>query len=458
MIKRVGTAVPLTALWSEHVDEGRSTLAVGELFVTWLSRIGQGAWQLLPLHETQLTPSGHFRAPSPYKSYGVGLNPTFFSSSWERHPTGQELAVFREQHAFWLSDYALFCAATEFFGTDSWNRWDEGLATRQDLSFWRKKLKANIYVHEVCQWQLLSQYRRLRRYARKRGVLLLGDMPFYVGFSSPLVWAHQELFDLVDGRPLYVSGCPDGPKAHFGRQVWGHPLYKWHEHSLLPEILSLWKARIAFLVELFDWVRLDHIKGFFQYGAMDVHTAKKDRMLSGPGAGVLIRLIHFARDKKLAVFAEDSGDRLLSLRRTLRRQRVPGMRIFRYGLTVKGGEELHSEYAEVGHYPANSVAYTSTHDTETLVGYLSGLTVPQLQRVAAAAKVAFTTDVLTLAAELRRAVVRSPSRLVVVPLQDWLLTTERVNVPGTERAEHDPNWRYRVPMAIEHLPEEIVVL
>ena len=37
----------------------------------------------------------------------------------------------------------------------------------------------------------------------------MGDVPFYVGISSPDVWAKKENFLLdTDGRPTFIAGVP----------------------------------------------------------------------------------------------------------------------------------------------------------------------------------------------------------------------------------------------------------
>ena len=46
----------------------------------------------------------------------------------------------------------------------------------------------------------------------------------------------------------------------------------------------------------------------------------------------------------------------------------------------------------------------------------------------------------------------SPSRVLVVQLEDVLGVREQVNVPGTIR-EH-PNWRRKLPLALEGWPDD----
>lgn len=128
------------------------------------------------------------------------------------------------------------------------------------------------------------------------------------------------------------------------------------------------------------------------------------------------------------------------------------MKIFRYALTTKGKERYFPHYAEPHTYPKNSVAVTTTHDTETLVGYLATLTAKQKQKLSRGAKAPYTVDDRDLAIHLRHALINSPAETVLIPIQDWLLTTDRINIPGTEKEVGDPNWQYVLNVPVEELP------
>ena len=132
----------------------------------------------------------------------------------------------------------------------------------------------------------------------------------------------------------------------------------------------------------------------------------------------------------------------------------PGVKILRFGLDEKKDIVI-GEYADVLHYPEFTVAYTSTHDTETLLGYLHNLTPEQKQRLAIAANVAYYPDDKIFAKTLRDAVLTSPAQAVIIPIQDWLLTTERINTPGTELPVNDPNWNFHLNIPIENLPTHL---
>lgn len=433
------------------------TFETGRLFLTWLSATGQRAWQFLPISETHLEPGSRTaRVPSPYKGYGIGLDSRYLPPpDADAKPTAQALRAFRRTHAAWLPTYAFFCALRDRFGTDDWTTWETGIRLRRPdaLRRWRRALDAEIEGHELLQWRLHAAYGRLRADAGRLDIRLLGDLPFYLPLRSPLVWARRDCFDLgPDGRPARVSGVPDGPRAHYGRQVWGHPLYRWRSRAAWNGIASLWRMRVRYHAGLYDLMRLDHAKGMFHYGAMDLKEPERDAILKGPGATLLKDIVRTARGAGLTLFAEDAGDRLEELRETLRALEVPGIRILRFAYNEKR-KTIEHEYADPANYREDAVAYTSTHDTETLMGYLRLLDAREKKHLCEHVRVEYASDDGLLAARLRGAVLASPARYVVIPIQDWLLSRDRINVPGTERPVGDRNWRYRMTVPVERLPK-----
>lgn len=102
---RIGTFVPLSALQSTSLQpEDNGTFAVAGAFLTWLKDTKQSAWQVLPLHETQLEVGSVTKhVPSPYKSYGVGLSPTYLDTTFAKlFPTTKELQKFLMKHKSWI--------------------------------------------------------------------------------------------------------------------------------------------------------------------------------------------------------------------------------------------------------------------------------------------------------------------------------------------------------------------
>lgn len=406
---------------------------------------------MLPLHETQLEPGSATRhVPSPYKGYGIGFDRKYLLGDTGRLRISPS---FQRREKAWLEDYAFFCALRDAFGTDDWTTWPEGVRKRVPLELkkWRKRLSEAVEAEKTTQGLLDALFRHLKRYAGKRGIALIGDIPYYLSHHSPLVWRYQHLFDLDNrGGLAHVSGVLDGPKSHFGRQVWGHPLYLWRGKKNFEEIMDLWELRIRSLSSIYDWVRLDHAKGFFSYGKLGV-SQSDDELLEGPGKPALESVLGACRRYGLRVFAEDTGEHSKPLKRILHRHRVPGIRILRFAYLEKE-ERVLKECADIGSYPVNVVAYSSTHDTITLLGFLERLSHSQRETLFRYMSLPRGQKPRETAISLRKALLRSKANMVLLPLQDWLLTTNRINIPGTEEEVGDPNWRYVMEKPIEKLP------
>lgn len=457
--KIIGTSAPLFCLRSgssELQEEAHGTTATAAVFLEWLKKSGQGAWQLLPLSETHLEPgSSTVHVSSPYKGYGIGLDPRWLSpEDASAMPTEEEFSAFTSTERDWIDDYAFFCALRDRFGTDDWTSWEKPIRLREPeaMRTWKETLKDDVNAHAVMQWRCHRAFRRLRETARSSGILILGDLPFYIPVQSPFVWAHSDRFQLDgEGKMKKVSGLPDSDKAHFGRQVWGHPLYDWNQEE---GVLDLWKFRITYFSRFYDMMRLDHAKGFFHYGSMHATDPDRDALAEGPGRKALEDVIRHARTCSLELYAEDAGDRLEELRETLHAGGVPGIRILRFAYNEKR-KSIETDYADVANYPEDSLTLTSTHDTIPLRAYAEVLTPEERAHVAEHVGIETTDDLELFTMRLIEAGVHSPSRISLVQMQDWLMSTARTNVPGTETPTGDPNWRYRMEKPIEDLPTTI---
>lgn len=460
--KIIGTLVPISALQSlnsRNVTHG--TFESGLAFLDWLHKTGQNAWQILPLHQTQLEKgSAVKRVPSPYKGYGIGLDPKYLAKVIDEtnETQGTEgLKRFVENNKDWINDYALFCALTTHFGTDDWREWNEGLRKRKKPSLikYGEKLKAEINNHILIQWKLHEEYESLRKKAEDLDILLVGDLPFYVSLRSPLAWMYQDIFQLEkDGSMRYVSGIPDTSAAHFGRQVWGHPLYDWNiKHR--KRMMMFWQLRLKYLSLLFDSIRFDHAKAFFNYGKMDLENKDRDMYIDGPGHKIFEEIMEYGKKCGLDIFAEDSGENLGELRSSLKKMKTPGIKIFRFALNEKK-KKVNKEYADLSSYPENTVVYTTTHDTESLILYLGMLTTTQKRQLAQLSGVDYSTIDSNLAVLIRSAIIKSGANTIIIPIQDWLLIKDRINIPGTEKELDDPNWHFVLKTPVENLPIVLV--
>jgi 4-alpha-glucanotransferase len=336
----------------------------------------------------------------------------------------------------WLEDYALFVALAESFGTADWSRWPQELVQREPtaLARWRLRLAQGIEQEKFTQFIFHRQWWSLKRLANEHKIELLGDLPIFVAYESADVWVNQSCFYLDDaGKRLVVAGVPPDYFAKQG-QLWGNPLYRWD--VLARDDYSWWVQRLRHSLKMYDSIRLDHFRGFESYWEVpaSAETAVDGRWVKGPGAAMFLSARH--QLGQLPIVAEDLGmisDEVHQLREDLD---FPGMRVYQFGFDDEGGR-----YHRPESYPENCVAYTGTHDNDTLVGWLNS----RSSRFKSGEDI--LDEYLDPSApdaywQAVSDVVGSSANTIILPLQDLLGldSSARMNVPG----QADDNWGWRI--------------
>jgi 4-alpha-glucanotransferase len=399
--------------------------AAARRFFAWAHEAGVSVWQILPVG-----PAGE--GGSPY----AALSAFAGESSWFADDgSGSRAAVasFRDEHAAWLDDWALYAALKDAHNGLPWFAWDEKLRRRDPRALAESAvaLRDVLSRHRGAQYTFHTRWSRLRGEARDRGITILGDVPIYPALDSADVWAHQDLFHLdEDGAPTIVAGVPPDYFSESG-QLWGNPLYRWDR--LRETGYAWWIDRLRHGLALHDQLRLDHFRGFAGYWAVsaDAETAEDGAWQPGPGAA-LFEAVRAALGT-LPFVAEDLGvitADVVALRTALG---LPGMRVLQFGFDAHDGEHAPHRLTR------DVVVYTGTHDNDTTRGWFTALDDATQARI---------LDYLGGSADevswsMIRAAYTSVADLAVVPLQDVLdLGSEaRMNTPGIARG----NWSWSAP-------------
>ena len=168
-----------------------------------------------------------------------------------------EVRDFAQRHAGWLVDYALFMALKTAYDLKPYWEWPEALAgrDRRALDAAARQLKEQVDYHIFVQYLFFRQWEALRKYANERGIRIIGDMPIYIAADSADAWANRDMLD-KRGR---VAGCPPDYFSPTG-QLWGNPVYDWE--TLKKAGYAWWVRRVAHQISLFDYLRVDHFRGF----------------------------------------------------------------------------------------------------------------------------------------------------------------------------------------------------
>ena len=458
-------------------------------FVDWLRDAGQSCWQILPIGPTSF-------GDSPYQSFSTYAgNPYFISlealieegvltreecdaadfggdgddiqfaklynarfpllrKAYERSDISRnhDYQVFMYENSWWIGDYALFMALKNFFGGKPWYEWPEDISLRWGyaLDYYRRELYYDIEFQQYMQFKFFQQYGNLKKYANENGIKIVGDIPIYVAMDSADTWANPHLFQLDEKNvPVAVAGCPPDGFAADG-QLWGNPLYRWDYHRQTG--FEWWITRMEHCFRLYDVTRIDHFRGFDEYYSIPYgdKTAHRGHWEKGPGVDLFNAIKHRLGDRP--VIAEDLGYVTDSVRQMVRDTGYPNMKVVEFAFDERD-TGLASDYLP-HNYPENCVAYTGTHDNETITGWLNSIPAGDLMQARE-----YLADFHTPDAELYRSfiavIMRSNARTCIVPLQDYLGydNSARMNKPSTIGT----NWRWRVTDELtDSLKQEIL--
>jgi 4-alpha-glucanotransferase len=345
-------------------------------------------------------------------------------------PLRAQFDTFQQQEYAWLSDFALFMSIKESQGGVAWEHWPEPLRLRDPHALAEARQSEAVQRHAFRQFLFFKQWTALREYAHAKGLRIIGDIPIFVAFDSADAWSHPELFYFdEDRKPTVVAGVPPDYFSATG-QLWGNPLYRWEAHA--QSGYAWWIDRMRATLKQVDLIRLDHFRGFAGYWAVPYGhpTAEVGEWRPGPNRHFLTALQQGLGG--LPIIAEDLGlitPDVIELRDSFD---LPGMRIFQFGFGSPQDAFLPHNYVR------NCVAYTGTHDNDTVLGWYK--TAPKAEQELARQYLNATARNLPWA--MIRLLWASVANTVVAPMQDLLsLGTEaRMNFPG----KLGGNWAWRV--------------
>ena len=483
MKRKCGVLLPVASLPSKYGIGCFSREAYD--FIDFLSNAGQTYWQILPLGQTGYgdSPYQSFStfAGNPYfidldqfveqgyisekevRSCKFGKDPEFIDyaavykyrftllrKAYDNSPYAMEpgekwkssefdkcresFDSFIKDNESWLKDYALYSAVKKHFDSRSFMEWDDDIRLRSDKAVkkYTELLADDIRFYEFLQLIFAAQWSGLKKYANSRKIKIIGDIPIYVAFDSADTWSHPELFKLdKKGFPTVVAGCPPDGFSATG-QLWGNPIYNWEYHKETG--FKWWCERITNCFNLYDVVRIDHVRGIDEYSEIPYGdtTAEHGKWAPGPGFE-LIKAIRSAVGNK-PIIAEDLGYLTPSVMKLVRKTGYPGMKVIQFAFDSR--EE--SDYLP-HNYRHNCVVYTGTHDNDTTRGWYNSIN--RLDRKFAKDYVGLK-NTANISLPFIRVAFMSVADTAIIPIQDYLdLGTEaRINYPSTL----GNNWKWRL--------------
>lgn len=275
-----------------------------------------------------------------------------------------EISKFVKENA-WVEDFALYMAIREKNNNKDWYDWEEDLKFHKKSAIEDFKIsnEREISFYEFLQYEFYSQWENVKKEINKNGIQMIGDIPIYVSLESSDVWSNRKLFELSEeGKPKLVAGVPPDYFSEEG-QKWGNPLYDWK--AMKKQNYKWWIDRIGNSLKLFDKIRIDHFRGFSAYWGVpsEAKTAKEGSWIKGPRMDMFNVVLK--KFEKSQIIAEDLGVIDSDVVKLLEKTKFPGMRVMQFGF-LGDRDSMHLPH----NYERNIIAYTGTHDNNTLLGWL----------------------------------------------------------------------------------------
>jgi len=455
-----------------HISSLQGRFGIGTVgkkafeFVDFLAQAGQSYWQVLPLNPTEFGNSP-YQSPSVFAGNpnlidleeliteglltdedfeGISLGeddekvdypvireekPKLLKKAFERFVVDAKYIKFQGDAEYWLDNYALFMALKEHFEGKPWYEWDDDIKNMETdaVNDYTNKLWDKIAFYKFQQYIFSRQWKKLKSYAAEKGIAIIGDIPIYVSLDSCDVWVNRAQFQLTEeGLPERIAGCPPDAFSEEG-QMWGNPLYNWE--AMKNDGYSWWISRLTAGFMLYDVIRLDHFRGFEAYYAIPAEDTDAKRGVWEKGPGISLFDAIKSRLPQAKIIAEDLGFLTEDVHKLLKDSGLAGMKVLQFAFDPYN-DNPYLPY----NYPENCVAYTGTHDNDTLVGWYENETNKE-----------FIRDYLNVATDeyvpvaMVRTVLASRAKIAIIPIQDYLGYGKRMNTPSTANEE---NWSWRM--------------
>ncbi|SFG19156.1 4-alpha-glucanotransferase [Lachnospiraceae bacterium C7] len=348
-----------------------------------------------------------------------------------------EFRYFVEENQEWLEPYALFMAIKHNYNDDAWIEWPREIREKQPVALerCRKKYYNNVSYWRFCQYEFYKQWSNLSKYAKQRGIYIIGDVPYYVALDSVDAWWNPEQFRInANGKPEMVSASIPDSYSKNG-QIWGSPLYDWD--FMYEDDYKWWRKRIRFSASLFDVIKFNHFSGIVKdYALPDATSDIKDgKWIKGPGRKFVNMVNKEVGD--IPIIADTYCGKALipGVKKLLNKSGWLDVKVLMFAFD----DDTSNEYLPHNYQNTDLAVYAGTHDNDTIVGFFRDKTDYELAYLYEYLNISCRDEIPDA---LIRAAYQSVGSLAIIQMQDILkLGNEaRMNEPSTVGY----NWRWRL--------------
>jgi 4-alpha-glucanotransferase len=374
----------------------------------------------------------------------------------------QDFEKFRAERAPLLSRFACFEVLRHKFDRPWWE-WPEEWRKPDEIKFARLRAGtdgAEIEFVEFVQWTADRQLQSCRDLAARRGMKVGLYLDVAVGVQADGFDAWNE--QVAISRHLAVGAPPD--PLNTSGQNWG--LAGFNAAGLEIKSFEPYRDMLRASMRYAGAIRLDHVLGLKRlYLVPHGFAADNGVYVQMPFEALLAATALESVAHRCVVIGEDLGTVPEGFRKQIADWGIWSYQVMMFERDDQG------KFRDIDYYSPNALVTFNTHDLSTYAGWrsFSDLALKRSLGIdpgesddARWHALAMLTEVLCHHGIDRHdlnAVVnflaRTKSRLLAISLEDLLGLINQPNIPGTVN-EH-PNWRQRLPLAIDEIASAIDV-
>jgi len=363
--------------------------------------------------------------------------------------------------------------------TWGWPVWPAGYrdpassAVEEFASAHTERVEFFAYLQWLAEQQLDSVGRRALEL--RLGIGLCADLAIGADPGGGEVWADQELY-AVGAR---IGAPPDdfSPRG----QNWGLP--PWIPHRLRDAAYAPFITLLRRNMRAAGALRIDHVMALLRlYWIPEGNNPDEGAYVHYPLEDLLGIVALESQRNRCLVIGEDLGTVPEAIRAALLPRGVLSCRLLYFEKSASG------DFKAPSGFESRAMVMVSTHDLPTLAGFWSGADLEQRQRLGlfpepgcyerqligraedrarlllalqhaallpegmSADPIATPELTAALSLAIHRYLARTPSRLMLIQLQDLTGEKEQINLPGSG-GDH-PNWRRRLCFELDQWSED----
>lgn len=388
----------------------------------------------------------------------------WFVAKHREDARGRTYARFIENGGSALRDYAVFCALAEHVRAATgvrggWTAWPAEYRDRhgEAVRTFEREHAERIGFHSYAQWVADEQLERTARACDGLPVGLYRDLAVGTSADGADSWSAPQTFV----RGVSIGAPPDAVNA-LG-QNWG--LTPFHPEVLRREGYAPFVALLRANMRHAGALRIDHAMAIQRlFWIPQGRPAAEGAYVRYPLDDLLGIIALESVRNRCAVVGEDLGTVPVGFRERLSEQRIFGCRLLFFEREPDG------RFQAPEAYPTAALVSTGTHDLPSLPSWWAGTDIDLrgnlglltaqaaeearierersrgylIEALRAHGDLGDDASIEALVEAAYRLLARSPARFLIVQLEDVLLLTDAINVPGT--LDEHPNWRRRLPL------------